>query len=135
MKLILIRDILGEDFTLGQFFIGDKFLSYTLENAWLNNEPRISCIPEGTYELSTKEYGRYWDKYQVEIPILFDVPERSQILIHPGNYPKDTLGCILPGDSRDEDKGAVWNSRNTWHAILPDIYKCNEIEIKYEINS
>lgn len=133
MKLTLIRDTETENSVTGRLYADGEFLCFTLENAWKDNEPRVSCIPEGVYPLSTKEYGRYWEKYKpLPIPILEDVPNRSQILIHPGNFPKDTLGCILVGDTRSKD--FVGNSRNTWKKHHNVITNCNEIEIKNETN-
>ena len=132
MKLNLIRDIDNGKSTLGRLYLvgqEDEFLCYTLENHWEENTPRVSCIPEGCYGMGTKEYGRYWDKYQLPIPILHDVPGRSQILIHPGNYPKDTLGCILVGSEKDEN--AVYHSRKTWKKFNSLFQLVTEIEIKY----
>ena len=60
------------------------------------NQKKISCIPEGTYEVHkiiSPSKGRC---FSVE-----NVPGRSAILIHKGNYAAgvkvDTEGCILPG--------------------------------------
>jgi hypothetical protein len=73
----------------------------TLELPWLNNQRRVSCIPEGTYKCVKHKSPKFGSTFWVK-----DVPERSQILIHVGNFaasknPKtgvpDTLGCILPG--------------------------------------
>ena len=70
---------------LGQF--------YTLENRWRGNEPRVSCIPAGTYEMVPGFFNRggyaVWEE--------LDVPGRSHILFHVGNTEKDTLGCPLVG--------------------------------------
>lgn len=129
MKLVLKRDTDNGECTLGRLYAEGEFLCYTLENTWADNEPRVSCIPEGTYPLETKKYGRYWEKYQpLVIPILRDVPNRSEILIHPGNYAKDTLGCILVGDSKGEN--AVWNSRNTWKSIHNYLVEADSITIE-----
>lgn len=69
-----------------------KLLCHTIELPWLDNQVRISCIPEGTY-LLTK---RYSEKFQHHI-LLNDVPGRSYILIHPANDAKRELaGCIAP---------------------------------------
>lgn len=131
MQLKLIRDIDNGECTIGRLFADGEFLCFTLENTWADNEPRVSCIPEGTYEMDMKAYGRYWEKYKpLEIPILKDVPNRSQILIHPGNYAKDTLGCILVGDSKGEN--AVFNSRKTWKAIHNILKIAETIEIVKE---
>jgi hypothetical protein len=70
---------------------------YTLELEWKNNNPKVSCIPPGTYRVvphgwekdSPVKYPRTWR--------LLDVPNRSDILLHIGNYVRNTLGCILPG--------------------------------------
>ena len=128
MKLILKRDDDSGKRTIGRLYVEDEFICYTLENTWKNNEPRVSCIPEGTYPLTTKEYGRFYDKYQMPIPILGNTEPRSEILIHPGNYAKDTLGCILVGDSKG--KNAVWRSVLTWKKFHSIITQCDSITIK-----
>ena len=65
------------------------------------NQPCINCIPEGTYKV-TKIYSPTKGQcFQVH-----DVPGRTAILIHKGNYATgkkvDTQGCILVG-SKFED--------------------------------
>jgi hypothetical protein len=70
---------------------------YTLENEWRDNQQGISCIPAGTYMCvghgwaadSTVKKPKTWE--------LVGIPGRSAILIHAGNYTKDTQGCILAG--------------------------------------
>ena len=65
---------------------------HSLELPNLNNQRRISRIPEGKYKARkhmSPKFGRsLW---------LQDVPNRSEILIHKGNYHSDILGCILLG--------------------------------------
>ena len=46
------------------------------------------------------------------MPFLLQVNGRVGIMIHPGNYPKDTQGCILVG--RNLAKGSVSNSKQTF---------------------
>jgi len=36
-------------------------------------------------------------KGKIQTYLINDVPNRTNILIHPGNYSTDTNGCILPG--------------------------------------
>ena len=121
MDLNLIRDTFTDNSTIGRLYLGDEFLCYTLENCWKDNKKRISCIPEGRYELTTKEYGRFYDRYGHPIIKIVEgtVPNRSEILIHKGNYPKDTLGCILLGSTKGTD--FVGNSSKTYNRIYPII--------------
>lgn len=87
--------------TPGSFFFADmsKFFSLRidcLELPWKNNAPRVSCIPPGTYAMRwthSHKFGRMtWE--------LKDVPNRSSIRIHSGNFAgeaiTDSLGCLLP---------------------------------------
>jgi len=68
-----------------------------------------TAIPAGLYQVSTQhdrqrainEHARYfrdgnWHKYG--IMELLKVPGFTYIQMHPGNWPKDTLGCPLVGD-------------------------------------
>lgn len=69
----------------------------TLELAWRDNQRRISCIPEGEYEVIEHVSPKFGNCFWIQ-----DVPNRSEILIHRGNYHTDILGCVLVGlDSRD----------------------------------
>ena len=128
MTLELVRDEDTGEETLGRLYCEGEFLAFTIERPWKDNERRVSCIPEGCYPLTTKEYGRFWDKYKIPIPILLETEPRSEILIHPANYAKDLAGCIALGDSKGEH--AVWNSVKTWIKHLPVIHACTQITIK-----
>jgi len=58
----------------------------------LNNQQRVSCIPEGEYVLQK----RFSPKFQWHLH-LRNVPGRDLILIHPANDAKtELLGCIAP---------------------------------------
>lgn len=76
---------------------GKKNMLYTLERPWINNSKMISCIPEGKY-IVNKHYSPTF-KECFRIP---NVPGRSEILIHAGNFVVDTKGCILVGLSRQD---------------------------------
>lgn len=68
------------------------FSFYTLELSWKNNERQISCIPIGKYEVVKRFSQKYKDHFHI-----LNVPNRTWILIHHGNFHKDTLGCVLVG--------------------------------------
>jgi hypothetical protein len=78
-----------------------KLIAQTLELPSRGNLTDSSNVPLGTYrgtaEKST-EYG--WD-------IRFVVPNRPGILLHHGNYPLDTKGCILVGASRSQGQQPI----------------------------
>jgi hypothetical protein len=64
----------------------------TIELPWLDNKRKVSCIPEGTYEIEK----RFTEKHGHHL-ILLDVPDRDGILIHPANIAmKELQGCIAP---------------------------------------
>ena len=67
-------------------------ICFTIELPWLNNQPRVSCIPEGTYRITM----RYSQKFGLHM-LLADVANRSTILVHPANNAMQELkGCIAP---------------------------------------
>ena len=128
MKLHLIRDIDTGNETLGNLYADDEWICYTIERPWKDNERRISCLPIGTYSLTTKEYGRFYDRYKLPIPILGNTEPRSEILIHPANYARELAGCIGVGSKRTDI--SVLNSRKTWFKLLPIFSECTEIWIQ-----
>ncbi len=69
-----------------------NIICYTIELPWRNNQSKISCIPEGRYELQKRYSGKY--KHHLEVKA---VAKRSCILIHPANDAmKELKGCIAP---------------------------------------
>ena len=95
MKAVLSREYNNLQ-TLGRLvlFEGAKIITqlYTLELPDLGNQQNISCIPEGEYEVHRIYSPKFGKCFHIQ-----DVPGRSEILIHKGNYNKDTHGCILVG--------------------------------------
>jgi hypothetical protein len=101
---------------------GDRLSLCTLELPWRNNAPGISCIPAGRYVCRPYSSGKFPDAWEVA-----DVPGRSAILIHIGNYAGDTAkgyrsdvqGCILVGLTLGEINGqqALLSSRLAMDAL------------------
>lgn len=67
-------------------------LMLTLEPPEKGNQQSISCIPKGVYVCKPYSSEKYPDVYQIT-----DVPGRTHILIHVGNTPEHTYGCVLVG--------------------------------------
>ena len=94
-----IRRTYKEKQTEGRLYVynernGVGYSCDTLELPWLDNQKRISCIPEGEYDVIKHVSPKFGECFWI-----LDVPERSEILVHKGNYNRDTLGCVLVGKS------------------------------------
>jgi hypothetical protein len=72
--------------TLGELVIGN-FKCKTLELAWRDNANKISCIPEGVYQVVPRHSAKYGRHLHIT-----NVPNRSLCLFHWGNY----AGSINP---------------------------------------
>ncbi|MFY7963518.1 MAG: DUF5675 family protein [Chitinophagaceae bacterium] len=91
MELVLLRNYCTNGTNGNLYFNGDG-LCQTIELPWKNNERKVSCIPEGRYEL----IKRYSPKYKWHLQVC-NVPNRDLILIHPFNdAQKESMGCIAP---------------------------------------
>jgi len=97
----------------------------TLELPDKGNERRVSCIPEGEYEVIKRWSEKYGDHFHI-----LDVPNRDYILIHNANYVDQLLGCVAVGLSHTDINGDglrdVTRSKSTlkdMNRILPDKFK------------
>lgn len=87
--MILLRRYY-EDRTEGKWIFPDDSYTYNLELPDLDNEPFVSCIPEGVYKVCADKTGRHqWFRYQ-------DVPNRSAIEIHEAHTVDHLEGCQAP---------------------------------------
>lgn len=115
VELIVNRTKQDSVQTLGALTVGG-FECYTLELPWRGNKRRISRIPEGIYtgipHVSPNFGNSIWIK---------DVPDRSEILVHYGNFYRNTLGCVLVGrtlfDIDDDGHVDVTHSRSTMEQL------------------
>lgn len=106
--------------TLGELTIlkgGEEvFRCKTLELPWKDNKVSISCIPKGVYNVTPYSSTAYPDTYEV-----MQVPGRTYILIHWGNYYTNTEGCILVGkeyaDINSDGEIDITSSRDTVKAL------------------
>lgn len=120
MKLIITRFRDIHDGTLGRFTLmdGKKELlkGFSLEPAGKDEVRRglDRRVPVGVYDVAWHNSP----KFKRLLPLLHNenVPKNRYILIHHGNFPKDTEGCILLGGSFD-NKG-VYNSKDMLDKFL-----------------
>lgn len=92
--------------TLGELYFEGEKLAETIEKPWRNNQPFISCVPCGTYELIPFWRSNGDDVYALfnpELNVYVDMDDRPSdhgrygILIHIANWASEVVGCIAPG--------------------------------------
>lgn len=106
------------DGTNGKLECEGKFIAYTIELPWKNNERRVSFIPEGKYFIRK----RYSQKFKWHLEIV-DVSNRSLILFHPANSAlRELNGCIAPV-SKLSGPGMGLLSRNAFTRLKDFVYK------------
>lgn len=97
MELVVNRNRPTKHSTTGQLSLNDELLYTTLEPPPV---PDLSLsgngyrsIPAGTYQLTI----RWSPKFSKAVPHVENVPGRTFIELHIGNFPSDTDGCTLIG--------------------------------------
>jgi hypothetical protein len=149
MKLEVIRFSSQNDSTLGLLFDvtnGRKFLCFTLEDE--DRETKIMSetrIPAGIYDLKlrtvggfhsrySKKYGS-WHKGMIHVQ---NVPNFRYILWHTGNNDEHTAGCLLLGDTSQQNiskEGFIGGSTSAYKRVYPIIAKAlksgKQVRVKY----
>ena len=117
MKVEVRRFNQNDKSTVGLLFINGVFQCFTLEDTYnLPKKPSETCIPVGIYRLSLQKAGKLYADYAARFKeykgmiLVNKVPNFTGIMIHIGNYPKDTAGCILVGGAYDIKYNQVLNS-------------------------
>lgn len=149
MKIKVQRIIKTDKYTIGRLSINDEYFCDTLEDTdrgLTQNDTAEeiatkkiygeTAIPTGTYtvDLDTVsprfEHSKLYESIGGKLPRLQGVKGFQGVLIHVGNYTKDTEGCILVGDGvRD---GVLLNSRLTFNRLYERLLQAKE-EISIEI--
>lgn len=146
MKLELKRIFRGPKYTIGKLYVDNQYVCDTLEDTdrGLKQTDSLSsiqkkkvygqtAIPTGTYGItlnviSPKFKDRSWAKFcNGKLPRLLNVPGYDGVLIHVGNKPEDTLGCILVGYNKI--KGQLINSTEAFKKLYSVLDKSSTITI------
>lgn len=118
----------------------------TLELPYIGNKRRKSCIPTGVHKMVRRTKGGFAKRHRDNFkhPYLWEIAEvdgRSDILIHCGNSPRDTLGCPLIG-KESAKQNYVRDSVNTYKDFWAALDKLqvenivvNELRIKITNNT
>jgi hypothetical protein len=109
MKITVTRRFFAPTYTIGTMLVDGVRFSDTLEDKDRDrnrdgdlNDPgegkvyAQTAIPDGRYRVTldmSPKFGR-------KLPRLQNVPHFEGILIHRGNKPEDSAGCILVGENK-----------------------------------
>lgn len=129
----LNRFIENEFYTIGKLQVYNisgllLFECLTLELPYNENKRNISSIPLGTYIMKLSNSPKFGNVYKLE-----NVQNRSEILIHKGNYSTDTQGCIIVGSAlvleANFEKGMLINSTTAFNNLMKLNIKSMTIKI------
>lgn len=142
MNTLLIKRIANNTtskYCISHLYINDKYICDTCEDIdrGLDYKMALSdieklkihgetAIPTGEYKLNLTTVSPHFknaswsQKYKGIVPRLVGVPGYNGVLIHPGNTPKDTEGCILVG--LNKIKGQVTQSQATWLSLMDNYF-------------
>lgn len=141
MELTVVRKWKKDKYTIGELLVNNVKFSETLEDTdrGLKDTMPLSeikakkiygktAIPTGTYNIrmdivSPKYNQKLWAKHSCnggKMPRLENVKGYDGVLIHPGNNPESTYGCLLVG--RNTIKGGLTESRNTFLKLYNMMY-------------
>jgi len=149
MKLEVLRFSSQADDTLGMLFDvtnGRKFLAFTIEDEFrLEKVKGETRVPAGTYKIKLRKEGGFHGKYVAKYGAMHkgmlhvqDVPGFEFILIHTGNTDEHTDGCLLVGNTSQQNvtkSGFIGESGDAYMRIYPPIAavleKGEEVTITY----
>ena len=150
MKLQVLRFNYKSDSTNGLLFDVTneiEFLCYTLEDE--RREKKVMAetrIPAGVYSILLRKEGGHHNKYAKKYGSMHkgmlwlqDVPNFQWILIHTGNTDEHTAGCLILGDSQENNtlvkNGFIGKSTQAYKRIYPPIAAAlennEEVTIEY----
>ena len=101
--LTIVRVASLDEGTFGVMLFDGKPFAVTGERPWLDNKKSVSCNPPGVYLCKRYKSAKYSDTFEI-----MDVPDRTYVLFHKGNFPlKDSEGCILVAEKFEEVNSEV----------------------------
>ena len=141
MKLEIERRWKKETYTIGRLYVDGVYFCNTLEDKcrglkqtdsiYFIKQRKVygeTAIPSGTYtvamNVTSPKYAAiawYWQLCQGKMPRLLNVPGFEGILVHPGNDPTQTLGCLLVG--KNTKVGQLTESKDTFKALYKEMKK------------
>jgi len=136
MELKVYRYSSQSQTTLGALQIDGKFECYTLEDQHQDIKVKGETrIPAGKYNIGLRTVGGFDARYKAKFSFhkgmlqVLDVPKFEYILIHVGNDEDDTAGCLLVGNTANNNrlnKGFIGDSTTAYKSLYPKVLKAIE---------
>jgi len=107
MKTLFIsRFKVTDNYSIGHCYLVDEdcekhYLAHTLERGWVDNKKRVSCVPDGIYNLKLE----WSNKFKCNLWELYGVEDRSECKFHAANYWYELNGCIALGNKHKDIDG------------------------------
>ncbi|CAH6850386.1 hypothetical protein EDB29_1011131 [Vibrio crassostreae] len=122
MNLHLVTKNIDGIGTFGKLTLNGELFLCTVEKEWKNNQPYISCIPAGEYDLVPHDSPKFGKCYALENKrvgvSIYGPSERTHCLIHIANWPREVVGCIGVGESFHSQKWGVANSTKAMGKLM-----------------
>ena len=113
MRLTLMRIANRPTYCIGKLYVDGVYVCDTLEDTDRGLDDTMdveeikklkvygkTAIPVGIYPVTIT----YSPRFKKNLPLLLNVKGYEGIRIHSGNTDKDTLGCILVGQNKQEQR-------------------------------
>src|SRR5687768_14842056 len=123
VELRIRRLEFSEESTMGELSVDGQFECYTLEDKV--RPVKImgkTAIPAGRYEVVIN----FSQRFQKPLPLLLNVPNFEGVRIHPGNTSANTEGCILVGETKEEN--FIGQSRLAFNRLFKKMKAASETE-------
>ena len=119
--LFLTRRVFTDKSTVGKLIM-DMIEIWCLEDTARNIKiDGETCIPSGVYKLEIRDSARY----KRPMPYLINVPYYEGVMIHWGNVPENTRGCLLVGMTHPSTD-FIGESKKAFDLLYPQI----EVSVK-----
>ena len=99
---------------VGKLYASGMLFCETIERPWLDNIPFMSCIPAGQYKVYPHVSPKFGNCFIVVGGTVGKYTgERTHILFHAANVPKQLAGCIAPVEQiKYNANGSFWGERS-----------------------
>lgn len=140
MTAIKLERAYTDSATIGKMYMPSGTVFDTIELPWDDNQPSVSCIPEGVYKLKKRasgvvnrsSKGKYTAGYEVA-----NVAGRTYIMIHIGNTTSDFEGCIGIGEGLGvvNNEWAILRSSASFDKFMHEMATSEDWQLTIQVRS